>query len=585
MTFESLANELLLEVFEYFSIIDLFRAFRYLNSRFNQLLFIHYRNYHLDFRSLTKYDFDLICQQYIPLIIDRITSICLSDDEETPQETDRFYSYNFTFHQFTNLRSISWYHLRSTDILSQLMIERNHLSYLTHLNFIQCEFAHEDKDIIDNIIKNIWSLSKLIHCHLDILFTRGYYFISPTMISPSLEYLYIMPYVCDLNQLLHLFEYTPRLRHFCTQIESDIVDERILSTISSITRLDLSVYESPYAMMHLLHNVPNLYHLTIDAMQIIINGHVWEKLIIEHLIKLKVFRLNMSFNFPNDDSKEQRIDELLNTFRTPFWLEERRWFVRCDWDRCLECDKGIYLYTLTYLNRDLSHCQSSFRSKTTCPNVNDAWSFKHVHKLTYINNPSSELVSSYLRFSSLRELEIDIPLDENFWCCIPNFDQLTSLIISYDDDDNIDSANFEQVQLLLDRAPRLNSIGFQFSSLVSMQCLPIKFTSQSIRRLDFQKIDQFFDDQQCLLLSQSSLGIQCEILSILVQNRTNIINLLNTMINLRVLNVYSQDDQNNDELIQWLKHHLPSTCIISRNKKHTYTAQSVEVKTILIWIR
>jgi hypothetical protein len=57
------------------------------------------------------------------------------------------------------------------------------------------------------------------------------------------------------------------------------------------------------------------------------------------------------------------------------------------------------------------------------------------------------------------------------------------------------------------------------------------------------------------------------------------------MINLRVLNVYSQDDQNNDELIQWLKHHLPSTCIISRNKKHTYTAQSVEVKTILIWIR
>lgn len=71
----------------------------------------------------------------------------------------------------------------------------------------------------------------------------------------------------------------------------------------------------------------------------------------------------------------------------------------------------------------------------------------------------------------------------------------------------------------------------------------------------------------------------------MVQNRTNIINLINTMIHLRVLNVYSQDDQNNDELIQWLKHHLPSTCIISRNKKHTYTAQSVEVKTILIWIR
>jgi hypothetical protein len=431
------------------------------------------------------------------------------------------------------------------------------------------------------MIQNIWSLSKLIHCNLDILVDCEYTFISPRTISPSIEYLYIMRYVCNLNQLLHLFEFTPRLRHFSTIFESDIEDERILSSIPLINRLDLTVNESPYAMMHLLHNVPNLSHLTIKTVDIIINGHVWEKLIVKYLIKLNVFRLHMFSDFPNDDSKEQRIEELVNTFRTPFWLEERHWYIRCDWDRCLRCDTNIHLYTLTYPNRDLSQCQRGFRSKTTCPNVNDAWTFKDVHKLEYFSHPSNELVSPYL------------PLDDNFWCSITNFDELTSLIIS-SPGENVNSLNFEQIQVILDRAPRLNSLSFRLSSLESERFLTIQLIHQSIRQLHLEESDHFFDDQQCYLLSQSPLGIQCEILSIMVQNRTNVIDLLNTMINLRVLNVYCQDDRYipeqssssfNDELIQWLKDHLSSTCTISRDKNDRYTSQFQKIRTILIWIR
>jgi hypothetical protein len=46
---ESLGNELLLDLFEFFDTIQLFRAFHGLNSRFDNLLFNHFQAYRLDF--------------------------------------------------------------------------------------------------------------------------------------------------------------------------------------------------------------------------------------------------------------------------------------------------------------------------------------------------------------------------------------------------------------------------------------------------------------------------------------------------------------------------------------------------------
>jgi hypothetical protein len=58
---ESLANE-------FFDTIQLFRAFHGLNSRFDNLLFNHFQAYRLDFRSLTKYNFNKLCDEYLPEI-------------------------------------------------------------------------------------------------------------------------------------------------------------------------------------------------------------------------------------------------------------------------------------------------------------------------------------------------------------------------------------------------------------------------------------------------------------------------------------------------------------------------------------
>ena len=123
-----------------------------------------------------------------------------------------------------------------------------------------------------------------------------------------------------------------------------------------------------------------------------------------------------------------------------------------------------------------------------------------------------------------------------------------------------------------------------------------KYTNTSIRELEFHECNYRFNEEEYNTLSHSPLGIQCEVLSIRVNNQESIINLVKNMMNLRSLNIYWNDEQNSehtqrtdyfdeccykttgalDLLIQWLKDHLPSTCLVVHDPHN--------VHCVLIWI-
>ena len=95
----------------------------------------------------------------------------------------------------------------------------------------------------------------------------------------------------------------------------------------------------------------------------------------------------------------------------------------------------------------------------------------------------------------------------------------------------------------------------------------------------------YFNKEQCISLANSSLGQQCQNLVIDIKNRTNILDLINNMSNLQSLTFQCKDDKwnnrkmlvINDELLQWLHEHLPSTCSIMR--------QTNQTSIIQLWIR
>jgi hypothetical protein len=168
MNLESLANELLLDLFEYFSTFHLLRAFHDLNSRFDTLLCVQFRAYHLDFRSMSKHDFQIICQQYLPSLIDRIISLRLRDgDDDSPQQTNLFFSHGLMLRQFTNIRSLSLCHICSEETMSKMMVECEHLPALSHFKLIKCDSSFKHINVVQ-VFNALRSLPKLTHCHLDI---------------------------------------------------------------------------------------------------------------------------------------------------------------------------------------------------------------------------------------------------------------------------------------------------------------------------------------------------------------------------------------------------------------------------------
>jgi hypothetical protein len=132
---ELLANELLFYIFEFFDTDHLARAFFSLNCRLNHLLYYQFRVHQLCFQSIMKNDFDIICQEYLPVVIDQISSLRLSNGKTS--NLSELLSRGFTLDKFLYLKSLSLYGIYSNDTMNQIIIQCRCLSHLHHLNRVQ----------------------------------------------------------------------------------------------------------------------------------------------------------------------------------------------------------------------------------------------------------------------------------------------------------------------------------------------------------------------------------------------------------------------------------------------------------------
>ncbi|CAF0898371.1 unnamed protein product [Rotaria sordida] len=217
MNLECLPNETLLDLFEYFNGDDLLRAFYGLNLRFNLILYKQFRTYRFHFNSISKRILDMICQQHLPFIADRVIDLSLSDGDETPEQINLFLSYISSFNQFTHLQSLTLFHLNSHKTLLILLDECRHLNNLMYLN-ITSWYLSKDQVNCQVIVDNIWSLPKLIKCDLNIDINKHNFLCLPTIISLSLESVTTHRSDLKMNQINQLLEYTPRLKHLLTSL-------------------------------------------------------------------------------------------------------------------------------------------------------------------------------------------------------------------------------------------------------------------------------------------------------------------------------------------------------------------------------
>ncbi|CAF2646179.1 unnamed protein product [Rotaria sp. Silwood2] len=570
MKLESLPNEILLDLFEYFSTIQLLRAFNDLNSRFNQLLFDRFRVYHLNFRSISRYDYQILFQQHLPLIIDRISSLRLSDDDDdSPQQIDLFFSHNMILRQFINLRALTLCGINSQEAMNNIIIECHDLPYLTHLKIVKCDSVFERMNAVQ-LFNSIWSLPRLTDCRLNIKEN----FHIPTTIVPSLEHLSIQRYYCPLNELNRLFEQTPHIQSLCLLL-NHLSDHQCLSTsVPSISSLKLCDVRSRHAMFKFLTHMPNLNRLIVETNFIKMDGQQWEDIIVNCLPKLNVFRLKMRIQYYGRMNNEQEIDTLLDSFRSQFWLEKHQWFVRCH--RKLMIDySDVLLYTFPQTFAELNMDIMNISYKSTCPYDQNFGSCQQVRSLIYKSFLTMDLTLPHIYFSNIRHLSVHLPVDNQFWTVVKNLDQLTSLSVS-SIDDNAD----HHLQILLDKAHYLYSL--EITSWPSSLIPLVSNTSRSVRRLDLRQLTICYQQhsnsssrtQIYRKFGCSRLGTQCEVLRIATESEKDILTLVNKMINIRILYTTCTSDKwkyadnvsssRKSEIIERLKSSLPSTTTIKR---------------------
>ncbi|CAF4175045.1 unnamed protein product [Rotaria sp. Silwood2] len=573
-TFESLSNELFLDLFELFNAIDIFRALHDLNTRFNSLLFIYFRNNRIDLRSILKKDFDIFCQTYLPFILNHTIYLRISDDEDTPFQCTHFLSAGFTLGQFNNLRSLTFYCVSSDPKMNQSFFsDLYRLDQLTNLKFVDCRLFHINIENFGNVINQIWNLPKLTHLYWDCSFKSSHFSI-PTIVSKSLQYLTICKSNWYSSEFLDFFEKTPHLKNF--SISLDTYEEDDLPLIRkfipspqnlSIKKLVLTEVRSQRLMINLFRLLSNVTHLKIEISSLNIDGHQWKQIIINYLPKLNILQFMISSDLGHsidNQTDEEKIDRFLETYRTPFWIEHHQWFVRCHWRRWIK-SLSFTVYSLPYAFDYFPILFNELDSKTksTCSGEIH-FSYDSVRNVAYEQQIFSEEALYNVQLINIEILSLQLPIDHRFLSIISKFENLHSLNV------RIPTIIYQsQLQVLLDNAPRLYSLSFQ--SWNTSKTPPYQFTSPSIHRLNLQGSGKtgckhLYTSKQCLELSRSPLGIQCRVLLIEVKELKCILDLIDSMINLRTLHIlYEYDTRSNTlDLVKALQDCLPSTWTVTR---------------------
>ena len=304
-SFESLANELFLEIFKYLSRPLIYHSFHGLHIRLDKLILGHSRNSHLDLRSISKVDFDITFEKYLLDTFDLITSMCLSDDDDTPGQIDGYFLHGLEFRQLVSLHSILFSNIRSEKSMDAIILDLPYLVNLINLTFEQCYFPSQNT--LEKALtygNSIWSLPKLIsfsfivnykyrqsHHIVDKYRRDNGICICTSVISSTLKCLSIIGVAYCSIDLMQLFTHTPHLQ--CLSIDQSTTAQVGSNVImKQLTELSLSfnlTFTWNFQLSNILRNIPNLNYLKLDYDYGYppMDGGDWEQIIRNHLPKLQ----------------------------------------------------------------------------------------------------------------------------------------------------------------------------------------------------------------------------------------------------------------------------------------------------------
>ena len=358
--FSALPTELIHYILTFLEPIVIVRTFRCVCKRFYGIV-KSYDRFRLNLKSIEKNDFHFLCNF---IRADQITSLVLSDDDDTPGQIEYF--------------------------LSLFRIDR--FAHLQTLTLIEIDDCHLNKFLKDLAKLSIHKLSVRGRADASTAYNTQTEQLTGVLAIPSLYDLELRvpqlsvqmidwPSKCRIQQLsifcsniddyCSLLLFLPDLRvltieGFDQVLNIDQMKESLADFVPACQLTSLTVKHSRMEMALLgllLPLTPTLEHLqlirAVDLHNFITNLDGWEGFVeckLPLLTKFEVFLVQM--NFFQGFGGQVLLDPttFIEQFRTPFWLERKQWFVTCDH---IIASNAIVLYSPSMVDPEFQYTYQS----------------------------------------------------------------------------------------------------------------------------------------------------------------------------------------------------------------------------------
>ncbi|CAF0963111.1 unnamed protein product [Adineta steineri] len=513
-TFEYLPNEICVEIFSYLNGVDTVYAFSSLNLRFQSLI-----NNYVDifnFKSISKKKFDFVIQHHHN--IQQWRSLCLSNNDDTPGQIKLF---------------------------CQLIPSINYIHQLQSLTILNAQDKDTEKFLLKiSSFNNLVSLSIENVCGVSIQSIN-----LPTLQRLTLTSCKYTSWLMNCSSLKS-FEYT---------IAQNCPHEHKLVFPKTLTRL--KIYYNEYSdgknFRKLLRQMSNLKILALFNKSIyspMPNGKIWEELIKSSLPLLKTFQFYFPYSRYSNSLGD--LNTMIESFSTPFYLLEKRWFVRCD--RGAKYSYKEFLYSLPFafpeLLIDTPACKTSI-STLPAIDINDIKSNYYTKINTLILNEPREEPPIYLLPSNIIYLTVNATLSKNWFYLLKELHYLDIQHGPY-----MSSNDFAQ---LLEHTPNLQSLVISTEKLKKFtddfqHKIVCQYLSERIKSLTITDSDYNYNESNLGYVSIDALSSlarilssKCEHLSLGIMAKPNTVrSILRRMRQLRSLRIrWSR----NFTVLEWLQ--------------------------------
>jgi hypothetical protein len=234
---DSLPVELIHHLLSYFLAHEIFYTFSNITSYLDAVL-VACSNYQINFKSITKTNFDLMCRHIIP---NQVIALTLSNDQDTPGLVELFLS-RFQINQFTRLQSLRLIEI-GPDFWETIIINLVELKNLRSFSFFPsnrtdawvCNIPSKDVTQLDQRLFDSYApllpqLYQLRLCHGDFLKSIQF---------PHLRHLILERSSADI--IKHICSVAPELNSLDTSFSDNELSAELIYPLTQLNRLVLRI--------------------------------------------------------------------------------------------------------------------------------------------------------------------------------------------------------------------------------------------------------------------------------------------------------------------------------------------------------